>query len=82
MRHRNPIIKPCSARDMFAKLTETNIGRRESSAGWDVILLPVNVALASEGGKVLWRRLRRGKLPQNSGYALAAPVKATQTQNA
>ena len=80
MRHRNPIIKPCSAHDMFAKLTEMNIGRRESSAGWDVILLPGNVALAREGGKVLWRRLMRGKLPQNSGYSLAAPVKAMQRQ--
>lgn len=80
MRHRNPIIKPCSAHDMFAKLTEMNIGRRESNAGWDVIRLPVNVALAREGGKVLWRRLMRGKLPNNSGYVLAAPVKATQRQ--
>ena len=80
MRHRNPIIKPCSAHDMFAKLTEMNIGRRESNASWDVILLPVNVALAREGGKVLWRRLMRGKLPNNSGYVLAAPVKATQRQ--
>ena len=80
MRHRNPIIKPCSAHDMFAKLTEMNIGRRESNAGWDVILLPVNVALAREGGRVLWHCLMRGKLPQNSGYALAAPVKAMQRQ--
>ena len=80
MRHRNPIIEPCSAHDMFAKLTEMNIGRRESSAGWDVILLPVNVALAREGGKAHWRRLMRGKLPNNSGYVLAAPVKATQRQ--
>ena len=80
MRHRNPIIKPCSAHDMFAKLTEMNIGRRESNASWDVILLPVNVALAREGGKVPWRCLMRSKLPQNSGYALAAPVKATQRQ--
>ena len=80
MRHRNPIIEPCSAHDMFAKLTEMNIGRRESNASWDVILLPVNVALAMEGGKVLWRRLMRGKLPNNSGYILAAPVKVTQYQ--
>lgn len=80
MRHRNPIIEPCSAHDMFAKLTEMNIGRRESGAGWDVILLPVNVALAREGGKVLWRRLMRGKMPQNTGYALAAPAKAMQRQ--
>ena len=80
MRHRNPIIEPCSAHDMFAKLTEMNIGRRESNASWNVILLPVNVALAREGGKVLWRRLMRGKLPNNSGYVLAAPVKATQRQ--
>ena len=80
MRHRNPIIEPCSAHDMFAKLTEMNIGRRESNASWDVILLPVNVALAREGGKGLWRRLMRGKLPNNSGYVLAAPVKATQRQ--
>ena len=86
MKHRNPIIKPCSAHDMFAKLTKMNIGRRESNAGWDVILLPANVALAREGGKVLWRHLMRGKLPQNSGYALstpyslAAPVEATQRQ--
>jgi hypothetical protein len=65
---------------MFAKLTEMNIGRRESNASWNVILLPVNVALAREGGKVLWRRLMRGKLPNNSGYVLAAPVKATQRQ--
>ena len=80
MRHRNPIIEPCSAHDMFAKLTEMNIGRRESNASWDVILLPVNVALARESGKGLWRRLMRGKLPNNSGYVLAAPVKATQRQ--
>jgi hypothetical protein len=80
MRHRNPIIEPCSAHDMVAKLTEMNIGRRESSPGWDVILLPVNVALAREGGKVLWRRLMRGKMPQNTGYSLAAPVLATQRQ--
>ena len=80
MRHRNPIIDSCSAGRMFDRLTEMNTGRRESSAGWDVILLPVNVALAREGGKVLWRCLLRGKLPQNSGYVLAAPVKTTQPQ--
>jgi hypothetical protein len=86
MRHRNPIIKPCSAHDMFASLSEMNIGRRESNTGWDVIRLPVNVALARAGGKVLWRRLMRSKLPQNTGYllstpySLAAPVEATQRQ--
>ena len=86
MKHRNPIIEPCSAHDMFAKLTEMNIGRRESNAGWDVILLPGNVALAREGGKVLWRRLMRSKLPENTGYlqaapySLAAPVEARQRQ--
>ena len=80
MKHRYPIIEPCSAHDMFARLAELNIGRRESNAGWDVILLPANVALVQESGGVLWRRLMRGKLPENRGYILAAPVNAFQRQ--
>jgi hypothetical protein len=80
MKHRWPIMEPCSAHDMFAKLTEMNIGRTESNANVESILLPRNLALATEGGTSLWGCIMHVKAPLGGGYVLARPTRTFQRQ--
>ena len=76
-KHRNPIIDLCAPATMFARLKELNIGRVESTATVEAILLPPNVALAQEQGSVLWGSLRKDAL---WGYQLALPRNPSQRQ--
>ena len=76
-KHRDPIIDLCAPATMFARLRERGIGRVESTATVEAILLPPNVALAQEQGSVLWGSLRKEAL---WGYRLALPRNPSQRQ--
>ena len=76
-KRRNPILEPCAPATMFARLRERGIGRVESTATVEAILLPPNVALAQEQGSVLWGSLRKDAL---WGYQLALPRNRSQRQ--
>ena len=75
-KRRNPILEPCAPATMFARLRERGIGRVESTATVEAILLPPNVALAQEQGSGLWGCLRRDRW----GYQLALPRNRSQRQ--
>ena len=80
MKHRHLIIEPCSGEKMFNSLLELNIGRVESNANVESILLPSNLALATESGTLLWGCIMHVKAPLGGGYVLARPMRTFQRQ--
>ena len=80
MKHRHLIIEPCSGEKMFNSLLELNIGRVESNANVESILLPSNLALATESGTLLWGCIMHVKAPLGGGYVLARPTRTFQRQ--
>ena len=73
----NPIIEPCAPATMFARLKERGLGRVESAAYAEVIVLPTGVALVQEQGGLLWGGMRKGAL---GGWHLTLPRNRNQRQ--
>ncbi len=80
MTRRYPIIEACPPQKMFAALKERGIGRTESNANVESILLPSNLALATESGTLLWGCIMHVKAPLGGGYVLARPTRTFQRQ--
>lgn len=80
MIHFYPVIGAYPPAKMFAALKERGIGRVESNANVESILLPSNLALAAESGSVLWGCIMHAKAPLGGGYILARPTRRYQRQ--